>query len=1179
MDFRILGPVEVRGEDGPVPLGGAKQRALLGLLIVHANEVVPTDRLVDELWGERPPRTASAMVQVYVSRLRKTLEPGRAPGTTGRLLVTQPPGYVLRVGPGQLDRDRFEQLMHEAREARVHGGHGEAKTKLLEALALWRGPALADLAFAPFAQAEIARLEELRLAAIEDRIDSDLALGLDAEVVGELEGLTGQHPLRERLRALLMLALYRSGRQAEALDVYQSTRRDLLDELGIEPSRELQDLERRVLNQDAALDAPVVAVPHEVDERVAEGESDVRTGGPFLGRDRELAELLAGLEDAIGGRGRLFLVAGEPGIGKSRLAEELTVRARARGAHVLVGRAWEAGGAPAFWPWVQALRSYVRETSPDALHAQLGSGAADVAQILPELRELFPDLPALPPLDADSARFRLFDSTASFLTNAARERPLVIALDDLHAADTPSLLLLRFVADGLAGARVLLVATYRDVDPLVGEQLADVLAGLARAGSTRRLELAGLAEPDVVRFLELATEEGQQTRLAAAIHHETDGNPFFVGEIVQLLRSEGRLADRRADAVPLGIPATVRQVIGRRLGHTSPECRRILTLASVLGRELDFDVLARLSDQTADELVETLDEAMTNRLVAEVPGSPGRLRFAHVLVRDTIYDELTGVRRARLHRAAGDAIEELHRTSLEPRLAELAHHFSSAMPGGDPAKAVEYARTAGERASALLAYEEAARLFTIALTSLEAMPGADARARCELLLDLGDAQARAGEMDDARRTFFEAAESSRAAELPEHLARAALGYGGRFVWARATNDPRVVTLLEAARSALGEEDSALRARVLARLAGARRSERDCGPRDRLSREAVEVARRAGDPSALAYALDGRCAVLLLPDNPAERVEAAAELLRAAEHANEKEAAFQAHVYRALALVQIGDMDAARVALDEAAPIADDLRQPAQRWVVAGTQAAFDLFAGRLTVVEESMSLYRELGVIAHERDALATELELMYVLQRELGCLAELEPAISEAVGLYPDYPFGCMLAHLHSELGREAEARVAFDHQAADDFARLNRDNEWLLGMSFLPEVAAFLGDTARAGTIYTLLRPFAEHNVFSHVSPILGSMHRYLGLCAGTAMLLDDAEHHFERAIDLNAAMGSRPWVAWTQHDYARMLLGRGRKADREHAAALLASARHTADELGLVALAGRIERLATA
>ena len=351
MDFRLLGPLEVAAGKRPLALGGRKQRSLLAVLLLHANDVVSTERLIDELWGESPPRTVAKSIQVYVSRLRKQLGEGR--------LVTRTPGYVLHVEPSELDVARFERLVADAQGSDPK----TASDRLREALALWRGPPLADLAYEHFAQAPIGRLQELYLAALEQRIDVDLELGRHTELVGELDALVSEQPLRERLRGQLMLALYRSGRQADALESYADARRTLVEELGIEPGRELRELQQAILRQDPVLD------------RSPGGEEAPEPSrGVFVGRERELAELLGALEDALAGRGRLVLVAGEPGIGKSRLADELIRRARARGARVLVGRCWEAGGAPAYWPWVQSLRAYVRETEPEALRAQLGGG-------------------------------------------------------------------------------------------------------------------------------------------------------------------------------------------------------------------------------------------------------------------------------------------------------------------------------------------------------------------------------------------------------------------------------------------------------------------------------------------------------------------------------------------------------------------------------------------------------------------------------------------------------------------------------------------------------------------------------------------------------------------------------------------------------------------------------------
>jgi len=700
MDFRILGSLEVDGGGGPVELGGARQRALLAILLLRRNAVVPADRLIEELYDGRPPATAAKSLQAHVSRLRSALRPEAR-------VHTRAGGYVLEVGPDEVDADRAATLLADARAAQSAGDHGTAVTTLASALGLWRGAPLADVAYEGFAQTEIARLDELRLECVEERVECELAQGRHAEVVGELELLVADHPFRERLRQQLMLALYRCGRQTEALAAYRDAWRALSDELGIEPGKALQELERAILNHDPRLDPSGPTEPADSGDHPGR-----RAAGVFVGRQRELREILAAFSDARAGRGRLVLLTGEPGIGKSRLADELAAHAQAGGATVLWGRCWEAGGAPAYWPWVQALRTYVRDRDHETLRRQLGAGTSDLAHLLPDVRDLFPDVPEPHDLESEGARFRLFDAVATFLRNASDEAPLVLVLDDLHVADAPSLLMLQFVAGGIGEARVTLLGIYRDPDPDRNGEEDVRLTDLSRTASVR-VALRGLAAADVASYVRSTADLEPPPSVVDAIVRETEGNPLFVGEVVRLLAAEG-LIDRPVHASwHLTVPRGVRDVIGRRLRHVSPECIDILTLASVLGREFGLDALERLSGRPADELLAVLDQAAAARVVAEVPGTTARLRFAHALIRDTLYDGLTPARRLALHRSAGEALEALYGRHPEPHLTELAHHFAVAAPAGDVEKAVAYAHRAGARASELLAHEEAARLYEL----------------------------------------------------------------------------------------------------------------------------------------------------------------------------------------------------------------------------------------------------------------------------------------------------------------------------------------------------------------------------------------------------------------------------------------------------------------------------------
>jgi DNA-binding SARP family transcriptional activator/tetratricopeptide (TPR) repeat protein len=1048
MEFRVLGPLEVIDDGRAIALGGQKQRALLALLLLEVNRPVSRERLVDALWEEEPTATAAKALQVYVSQLRKALGRDR--------IATQSDGYLLRAAPDELDLERFRRL--------CDGG------KPQDALALWRGEPLAEFAQHRFAQADIARLEELYLNCLEARIEADIATG--RSVVGELEGLVHAHPLRERLRELLLLALYRAGRQADALAAYQDARRVLVDELGIEPAKPLRDLHQAILRQDPALD-PAPSEP---------------SHGAFVGRDAELEQLVGSLADAIAGRGRLFLLVGEPGIGKSRLAEELISVARARRVEVLVGRCWEAGGAPAYWPWVQALRAH-----------------ADGAP--PELAALLRGVPA--GSESESARFRLFDATVEFLRTASREQPLLLVLDDMHAADEPSLLLLRFLARELAHMRLVVVVACRDVDPSPSNALGAMLAELAREPLATRLSLRGLSEQAVADYVEaeLASRE-----LAPTLYEETEGNPLFLTETVRLLALEGRIA----------IPPSLRDVIARRLAHLSDECNRRLLLAAVLGREFDHAALAAMSGIPVDELLEALDEAMRARVVSDVPGARARSRFAHVLIRDALYEGLTSARRARLHRKAVEVLERLGGNDTE-----LAYH---AVAGNDLEKARVCARRAGDRALALLAYEEAARLYDVALS---AEP--DERTRCELLLERGEAEIRAGRTADAKETFLGAAVRARQLGLSQALARAALGYGGRILWVRAGDDERLVPLLEEALAALPAQELELRARLLGRLAGALRDEHTRDRREALSLQSVELGRVSGNPAVVAYALDAHGYAIIAPDTLARCLGVARELRSAAAEAGDKERVIAGHMLALMAHVALGEIPQTKTELDIATRLAGELRQRAQIAQAEGVRAMLALAEGRLAEGEILSARRHDLGKEALLAPSIAIHRCQRHALHDLRNDLAAVEAEIAELATLFPARPvFRCVLAQIHARIGRTEDAARALSELAT----ALPFDQEWLYGMSLLAETAALVDDADSAHVLHQALSPWAKLNAVDVAEGCRGAVSRYLGLLAATLGRREEAAAHFEHAMAMNEGMGFAPFAARTREDYERTL-----------------------------------------
>jgi tetratricopeptide (TPR) repeat protein len=642
----------------------------------------------------------------------------------------------------------------------------------------------------------------------------------------------------------------------------------------------------------------------------------------------------------------------------------------------------------------------------------------------------------------------------------------VLVLDDLHAADAPSLLLLRFLARELASARMLVLGAYRDVDPRPSEQLTELLAEVAREPITRRLPVAGLSEREVAEYVERTAPDSAPPGLAETLYEETEGNPLFVGEIVRLSSAEG------AHSGDLAIPQSIRDVIARRLTYLPEACNRVLVLASVLGREFTIDALARLAGVADDQLLDTLDEPMAARVVSDIPGESGRLGFEHALIRETLYDELTGARRVQLHRGALEALEALYGAEAPPHHAELAHHC---MAGREFEKGLRYATSAADRAVAQLAYEEAARLYSMAVEAFDSKPSAQPT-RCRLLLALGDAHARAGDMDRAREAFLGAADSARSVGLAEGLARAALGYGGRFAYARA-GDSRLVSLLEEALAALPDADSEIRAMLLARLAGALRAEPSVDRRAALSSGAVQMARRLGQPTTLAYTLESAFAGVS-PDDTEAWLTTGDELVRVAQDAGDREREFFGHQHGLGALMVMGDVHAADTRLATMAEIADELRQPTQRRALAVTRTMRALFAGRFEDADQLIDEALEVGPGGPGHDPVwfwVVHVQA-WALAREQGRLQDVVQDIERLVEAHPAVTcLQAVLASLYSELG-SAGALEQFDALAHDGFEGVAFDSEWLFQMSLLSQVCVSLGDEAGADTLYSLLLPYAD-------------------------------------------------------------------------------------------------------
>jgi DNA-binding CsgD family transcriptional regulator/tetratricopeptide (TPR) repeat protein len=919
---------------------------------------------------------------------------------------------------------------------------------------------------------------------------------------------------------------------------------------------------------------------------------------PFVGREAELAALAADLDAAASGRGGVVLLAGEPGIGKTRLAEELAAKATTRGALVLWGRCWEGDGVPAFWPWVQVVRGYVEEAGdPAVLRRDMGAGAADIAQVVPAVRDRLPALPTPPPVEPEAARFRLFDSLAEFLRAAAARRPLLLVLDDLHWADAPSLALLRFLSREPEGAGPLVVGIYRHTEVNPGQPLLATLADLTRGQHHRRLLLGGLGQREVASFVALVAGVEPAPEVAAAVHQQTDGNPFFVTEIVRLLASQGRLGAADVSGPLLAsLPEGVKAVVAERLGGLSDRCRQVLEVAAVVGRDFQLRVLQLASGLDGDRLLELLEEAEAARVVSEVPGGLGRWRFAHALVREVLYEGLPAARRIRLHGRVGEALEAIYVADPGPHLAELAHHFVAAAPSGEEmvGRAVRVTTAAGRRALELLAWEEAAGLFERALAALELAERPDQHQRCQLLLALGEARMAASDMAAARAAYQQAGELAGRIGAPEALARAGLGLGLEFTSgidsagvgllevasSEGVADSVQVGLLEEALVALGGADSRLRARVLARLARALASTSQVDRRLQLSQEAVALARRLGDSATLAAVLfDCHLAIwgAERAEAAGERLAMATEVVRLAERTGDWAMALRGRGLRRTDLLEVGDLEGFDADLAAAERTAERLRQLHNRWQLPLAYATRAMLAGRFAEAEalaaQGLAIGRRAGDkgVGMRYAAVVASLRLM---EGRFGETVELFQRLSSRFPAMLVYRAG--LASALVEAGHADQAQGEVERLTAGDLAALPRDPLWGWSLAILALACHHLGDTTRADRVREPLEPYADRNIVTAGVLCLGPAAYFLGLLDLTLGRPEHALGRFEQAATLAARMEARPMVAMSHEGQAQALLALDRPGDRQQAAALLGEVAATAQELGIHGLGERASAL---
>ncbi|MDI6908555.1 BTAD domain-containing putative transcriptional regulator [Nocardioides sp.] len=1101
MRIGVLGTTVATDSAGPVGLGGPKQRALLAALALHRGRAVSVDTLADVVWNGAPPPGVSGTLQGYVAGLRRALEPDRTTRGGGTLLVTEQPGYALRLPDVDLDTAAFEQAVSTAHSRVVPLADALCRGRALppgspdaagldalhqtldEALALWRGVPFADLGEVPSAEAERARLEELRVLASEDRSALGILLGLHATVAAELDALTRQHPLRERAWALRALALAGSGRQADALAVLRQVRDVLDEELGLEPGAELRAVQAAVLRQQTTA-VPEPAPPSSRPAVHAPLPFPTLWGWSLAGRDDELAALTDLVDRVVEGRDRspsFVALTGEPGIGKSRLSIEAATYAAAHGMTIAWGRCSQDDGAPALWPWATVLE-------------RLGS-----------------ELPSSDTDDDGGAAFRAWETVVGSVLAAATAGPLMLVLDDLHWADTSSLRVLRLlteaaVADG-PGPRLLVLTTWREHPPPTGA-LAEVAEALARKHALR-LQLRGIPAAAAAQLFAQITESEPTEAESDALRRRTEGNPFFLVEYARLARERGDTAALMAEPQP---PAAVHEVLSRRLAQLDEPTRELLRVASVLGRIFELGTLAGTADQDDEQVLDRLDPALAAGLVEE--DGVDRFRFTHALVRDTVLSSLPRSRRARVHARAARALAG--RTGRE---TEVARHWLAAGPR-HLADAWPAAQAAGRSAIAVYAYVEALEMLEHALRAQDQDPGSDDRARFELITDLAEVLRRAGRWIELREVAHEAIEIADELGDPDLLGRAGIMTSTGALWqaaAHAQVDPTVVGALRRALDRLPEGDSPARCRVMLGLAGEIYYGASPQEREAISAEAVAMARRLGDPELTLSACLHAAIAVWRAATAQLRLDLTTEAVGLAEQLGDGFSLSSALTLRAVAAGELGDLAVLDDSLARARAEANRLRHIYAQLVLDSLEVSWAAMQGRFDEVERIIEHLQGIGEVVSitgYEEAVAGAVLMQLLWQ---GRDDELSVAMTAMEG-NTFLPIATSIVAVQCRTGHLDGARAYFEAHG-EDVERAMATDTWFSPMAWSmgAEAACHLGDAALGATAYQCLADLAGRPACAGSGSAIGPVDLFLAMAAHATGEDDLAGRHADRALEL--------------------------------------------------------------
>ncbi len=882
----------------------------------------------------------------------------------------------------------------------------------------------------------------------------------------------------------------------------------------------------------------------------------------LVGRDAELAELRHALEQAGAGRGRLYLVSGEPGIGKTRLADETSQIAGAIGMGVHWGRCWEAGGAPAYWPWLDVLQS-LSERIPDLDPALLGDGAPILAGLVPSLAQR--GASALPPIsgDPEQARFRLFRSVLSLVRRATSEQALLIVLEDLHAADESSLALLHFLARELRSTRICVLATFRDVEARLSAEVGEALGRLSREGTT--LSLSRLARPEAERFVVERIGE-VEPEVVTQLFRRTQGNPLFLAELVGLLQRQGSL-----DSAQQGLPLGVREVIRQRLALITPGDRELLEQAAINGDEPETKFVALAAGVGQDEVSQAMSRAVQAGLLVVVESN--RHRFSHALVREVLDGDLTAERRRLLHGRAAGALEASHSERQTPH-AELAHHLLQG-PRESLQRAIGHAMSAAERSLAVFAHEDATLVLEKALSAVETSePGSELAGT--VLMALGRAQLRRGAVEVGHELCERAAEIARRRQSATLLAEAALAYGLEIT--AALINPRLIQLLQEALSVLPETDSPLRVRVTARLAAALQPHPNLAYPIGLAQQAIASARRLQQPETLLDAMFTGVSAMMDIVDPRERLPLNLEVEQLASQLNDTERLLRTQARLVFDHAELGDLAAADARIALFTRIAQEAGAERYLWRVPLFRSMRAMTHGRFEEAEAACEEARRLGQAA--RDPL---LERTYVFHRE-GLLRVWERH-DDLIAHDPEARRmrAALYSGPHWQNGGSAFTCVRVeDLDATRLYVELIPDGDWPLvhnppAFMHLGEPLALVGKTEAVRRVYDLLLPAAHRCVSWGFTSFVwdGTATRVLGLLAARLGRWPEATSFFEQALQKLQELDAKPHLARTTYEYGRAWLERGDADSRQRGQALLEAAGEQARQLEMSGLVRLCER----